>query len=74
MPRGGKPVIIMAMRLPYDLAAFPQASTFVCTYGILEPSIRAAARVLFGVGEMKGRLTVSIPELYEAGYSLPRKN
>jgi beta-N-acetylhexosaminidase len=63
----GKPVVILAMRLPYDLAAFPQASTFVCTYGILESSMRAAARALFGVGEMKGRLPVSIPGAVEAG-------
>jgi beta-N-acetylhexosaminidase len=58
-----KPVIIVAMRLPYDLAAFPQASTFVCTYGILEPSMRAAAKALFGHKEMTGRLPVSIPGL-----------
>jgi beta-N-acetylhexosaminidase len=62
-----KPVIIVAMRLPYDLAAFPQASTFICTYSILEPSMRAAARALFGLGEMNGRLPVSIPGLIEAG-------
>ena len=63
----GKPVIVVAMRLPYDLAAFPQASTFVCTYSILEPSMRAAARALFGFGEMTGQLPVSIPGLVEAG-------
>ncbi len=63
----GKPVIVVAMRLPYDLAAFPQASTFVCTYSILEPSMRAAARALFGYGEMTGQLPVSIPGLAEAG-------
>jgi beta-N-acetylhexosaminidase len=56
-----KPVIIVAMRLPYDLAAFPQASTYVCTYGILEPSMRAAAKAIFGLQEMTGRLPVSIP-------------
>ncbi len=59
----GKPVVIVAMRLPYDLASFPEASTFVCTYSILEPSMRAAARALFGFEEMKGRLPVSIPGL-----------
>jgi beta-N-acetylhexosaminidase len=58
-----KPVIIVAMRLPYDLAAFPQASTYVCTYSILEPSMRAAAKAMFGLGEMPGRLPVSIPGL-----------
>jgi beta-N-acetylhexosaminidase len=63
----GKPVIVVAMRLPYDLAAFPQASTFVCTYSILEPSMKAVAKALFGHGEMKGRLPVSIPGLDEAG-------
>lgn len=59
----GKPVIIVAMRLPYDLASFPQASTYICTYSILEPSMRAAANALFGLGEMTGRLPVSIPGL-----------
>ena len=59
----GKPVIIIALRLPYDLAAFPQASTFVCTYSILEPSMRAVAKAIFGYGEMTGRLPVSIPGL-----------
>jgi beta-N-acetylhexosaminidase len=62
-----KPVIVVAMRLPYDLAAFPQASTFVCTYSILEPSMRAVARALFGFGKMTGQLPVSIPGLVEAG-------
>lgn len=56
-----KPVIVVAMRLPYDLAAFPQASTYVCTYSILEPSMRAAAKALFGHSAMMGRLPVSIP-------------
>lgn len=62
----GKPVIVVAMRLPYDLIAFPQASTYVCTYSILEPSMRAAAKALFGFGEMTGRLPVSIPGVVEA--------
>jgi beta-N-acetylhexosaminidase len=57
------PVIIVAMRLPYDLAAFPEASTYVCTYSILEPSMRAAANAMFGLGKMTGRLPVSIPGL-----------
>lgn len=57
----GKPVIVVAMRLPYDLAAFPDTSTYVCTYSILEPSMRAVAKALFGFGEMKGHLPVSIP-------------
>lgn len=67
-----KPVVVIAMRLPYDLASFPQASTFVCTYSILEPSMRAVAKALFGYGEMKGRLPVSIPGLNEAGHFIQK--
>jgi beta-N-acetylhexosaminidase len=66
----GKPVIIVPMRLPYDISAFPQASTFVCTYSILEPSMKAVAKALFGFGRMEGRLPVSIPGLDKAEYLL----
>jgi beta-N-acetylhexosaminidase len=59
--RMNMPVIVVAMRLPYDLVAFPHASTFVCTYSILEPSMRAAAKALFGLFEMTGHLPVTIP-------------
>jgi len=62
------PMIVVALRLPYDLVAFPEVSTYLCTYGILEPSMRALAKAVFGHGEMTGRLPVSIPGLYEAGY------
>ncbi len=61
-----KPVIVAALRLPYDLAAFPQAPAYLCAYSILEPSMKALARVLFGFLEPSGRLPVSIPNLYEA--------
>lgn len=57
----GKPVIVVAMRLPYDLMAFPRAATFVCTYSILEPSMQAAAKALFGLSVMRGHLPVTIP-------------
>lgn len=59
----GKPAIVIAMRLPYDLAAFPQAPAYVCAYSILEPSMRAVAKAVFGHSEMTGRLPVSIPGL-----------
>jgi beta-N-acetylhexosaminidase len=55
------PLIIIAMRLPYDLVVFPDAPTYLCTYSILEPSIQAVARALFGQAEMTGQLPVTIP-------------
>lgn len=66
--RMGIPTIVAALRLPYDLAAFPEAPTYLCTYSILEPSMRALAKAVFGHREIKGCLPVAIPGLYEAGY------
>jgi beta-N-acetylhexosaminidase len=60
MLRIGVPTVVVAMRLPYDLAAFPQAATYVCTYSVLEPSMRALARALFGKAAFEGRLPVSL--------------
>jgi beta-N-acetylhexosaminidase len=60
----GLPVIAAALRMPYDLAAFPEAPAFLCTYSLLEPSMLALARVICGAAEPVGRLPVSIPDLY----------
>ena len=57
----GIPLIIIAMRLPYDLMAFPEAPTYLCTYSILEPSMRAVAGALFGQVGIPGQLPVTIP-------------
>ena len=59
------PTVVVALRLPYDLAEFPEVHTYVCTYSILEPSIQALAKALFGVIDFKGHLPVSIPRLYQ---------
>ncbi len=56
----GLPTIVVALRLPYDLLAFPEAPTYVCTYSILEPSMRALAAALFGKKDFPGRLPVTI--------------
>jgi beta-N-acetylhexosaminidase len=61
------PSVVAALRLPYDLAAFPAAQTYVCTYSVLEPSMQALAGALFGRIAFEGRLPVSIPGLYPAG-------
>jgi beta-N-acetylhexosaminidase len=63
------PTAVIALRLPYDLMAFPDAPAYLCTYGILEPSMRSVAKVLFGRRSARGKLPVSIPGLYSAGFS-----
>jgi beta-N-acetylhexosaminidase len=59
----GLPRIVVALRLPYDLAAFPEVSTYLCTYSIVEPSMQALAKSMFGFAEFRGRLPVTIPGL-----------
>jgi beta-N-acetylhexosaminidase len=68
----GIPTVVAALRLPYDLAAFPQASTFAATYSLLEPSMHALAAALFGQAGFPGRLPVSIPEIAPAGFGVGR--
>jgi beta-N-acetylhexosaminidase len=53
-----KPVIVVAMRLPYDPEVLPQVGTCLCCYSILEPSMRAVAKALFGKIPINGKLPV----------------
>jgi beta-N-acetylhexosaminidase len=66
--RTGARTVVIAMRMPYDLAAFPEAGTFICTYGILESSMEALAKALWGRAGFPGRLPVSIPGMYPVGH------
>lgn len=68
----GIPVIVVALRLPYDLVEFPEAQAYVCTYSILEPSLHALAKAIFGEMAFQGRLPVSIPGLYTIGHHQPQ--
>jgi Beta-glucosidase-related glycosidases len=68
----GKKVIVVALRLPYDLAAFPEAPAYLCTYSLLEPSMHALAKGLFGKMPFNGKLPVSIPGCALLGFSAAR--
>jgi beta-N-acetylhexosaminidase len=54
-------VITVAMRMPYDLAAYSAARTHICTYSILPPSMEALADAIFGRIPFPGILPVTIP-------------
>jgi beta-N-acetylhexosaminidase len=58
----GTRLITVALRMPYDLAAYPGAPTYVCAYSILPPSMEALAEALFGRIAFTGSLPVSIPK------------
>ena len=61
----GRPVVTVALRTPWDLAAYPEAGTHLCTYSILPESMVALAAALFGRTEpgavpFPGRLPVRL--------------
>jgi beta-N-acetylhexosaminidase len=58
--RGQRPIVV-ALRTPYDLMVFPAVDTYLCAYSIRTPSLKAAARVLFGQIEAQGVLPCTIP-------------
>ncbi|MDY7088369.1 MAG: glycoside hydrolase family 3 N-terminal domain-containing protein [Actinomycetota bacterium] len=64
----GKPIVVVAVGTPYDLASFPSAKTFVAAYGYQPPTIAALAAVLQGRSTAPGRLPVTIEGLYPYGF------
>ncbi len=57
----GQQVVVVALRTPYDLVAFPQIETYLCAYGIRDVTTEAVARVLFGEIPATGVLPCAIP-------------
>jgi beta-N-acetylhexosaminidase len=55
----GRPTVTVALRTPWDLQAYSEAGTHLCTYSILDPSLAALADVLFGRARAMGSLPVS---------------
>jgi beta-N-acetylhexosaminidase len=72
----GTPVVVVAVRNPYDVASFPEAPTVLDTYGYTAAQLESLVRVLYGEVEPRGKLPVSIPnsngngELFEFGHGL----
>jgi beta-N-acetylhexosaminidase len=66
----GASVVLVALRDPYDLLAFPNASTMLATYGVPPPTFAALAEVLTGKVRPQGRLPVELPGLFALGDGL----
>ncbi|HET8662662.1 MAG TPA: glycoside hydrolase family 3 protein [Micromonosporaceae bacterium] len=73
----GKPVIVLAVRDPYDIAYFTQAATYVATYSYTGIALESVVKVLFGEVSPAGKLPVTVPvagqpttPLYPYGHGL----
>jgi beta-N-acetylhexosaminidase len=56
----GIPTVTVALRTPYDLAAYPASQTHLCTYSIQPASLDALAAALFGEFAPAGKLPVTV--------------
>ncbi|HWS37769.1 MAG TPA: glycoside hydrolase family 3 N-terminal domain-containing protein [Actinoplanes sp.] len=66
----GKPIVVVAVRNPYDLTGLPGVTTYLTTYGYTDVSMRSLATVLTGTTPPRGRLPVAIPGLHPYGHGL----
>jgi beta-N-acetylhexosaminidase len=66
----GRPVVVTAVRNPYDIALFPEVKAYLASYGYTAASLEALTRVLYGEVDPAGRLPVAIPSLYPYGHGL----
>ncbi len=65
-----KPLAVVAFAGPYLIRQFEDAPAYMVAYAIEEVAQAAAARAIFGETDIKGRLPVTIPGLFELGAGL----
>ena len=72
----GRKVVVVSYGSPYLLRQFPAVPAYVCSYGWVETSQRAAIGALFGEFPVTGHLPVTLPGLYAYGHGLqiPRRD
>jgi len=69
--KNGKPVITIGLGSPYLVERFPQAETWLATFGISDVAQISIARALFGEIPVRGRLPVTVPGLQmKAGFGM----
>ncbi|MEV4754384.1 glycoside hydrolase family 3 protein [Micromonospora sp. NPDC049559] len=71
----GKPVVVVAVRDPYDVAYLPGVESYLVTYSYTRAAMDALVRALHGELSPRGRLPVTIPAtdggvLYPYGHGL----
>ena len=73
----GKPVIVVAVRDPYDIAYLPGVKTYLATYSYSPVAVESAVRLITGDVAPSGKLPVDIPAagdpqtvLYPFGHGL----
>jgi beta-N-acetylhexosaminidase len=66
----GKPLVVVALRSPYDLLHLGDVQGYVAVYENRPLSIRSTAKALLGRIPFRGKLPVTLTESYPAGWGL----
>jgi len=67
--RFGERLVVVGAGNPYELLRFPNVDAYLAAYGPDPASMRAAAKVLSGRLQARGRLPVALPPLYPRGHA-----
>ena len=67
--KNGKDVIVVSFGSPY-LDRYEDIDTYMCSYGYGSVSLKAAADVLWGRVEAKGKLPINLNKEYKRGYGI----
>lgn len=62
LQRQGAPLVVVALREPYDVLSFGDVPCYVALYGYRAEQLQACAEIVLGVREATGKLPVEIPE------------
>lgn len=66
----GKPLVVVALRNPYDLLAMPGVQAYVAAYESRPLALESAAQALLGLIAFQGKLPVSLGKEYPAGWGI----
>ncbi len=65
-----KNTVVLSFGSPYFLKHFPEVDAYICLYRNTVQAQEVAAKAIFGEIPIEGRLPVSIPGLFPAGYGI----
>ncbi len=65
-----KKILWISLNYPFDLLDYPDAATYICTYGDRLPQLKALCRIICGEVTPKGRLPVNLPGLHKNKFGI----
>lgn len=66
----GKPLIVVALRNPYDILKLPETSAYIAAYESRPLALESAAKAMMGIIPFRGRLPVALGENYPIGWGV----